>query len=242
MEILKINNYSSVLNSSNTDWNTGAVKNPGSFMVPYWNGVLSPFYASFMSNGDHIYTLNAQAKIGVRYVSLLNFRNSREVKLNEEKLGVIPEGVQSFTCKNPVLFGSSRSGKLFNGARLIGKIFCAQISKGAALKMYLVPVLNADGVPGMFDKVSKQFFKNAGRGTFGYRIKRTGETHAPFSLRDPWRVAPSGVYARVADEKELEVQADTEETTGEGWEWFANTAEAFEYFGIVPQEEEFLTE
>lgn len=241
-EISKINNYSSVLNGSNTAIDTGAVKNPGSFMVPYWNGVLSPFYASFMSNGENLYTLNGKAEIGVRYVSRLNFRNSREVKLNEESLGVIPENVQSFTCKNPVLFGSSRSGTLFNGARLIGKIFCVQISKGAAIKMYLVPVLNADGVPGMFDKVSKQFFKNAGGGTFGYRIKRTGETHATFSLRDPWRVAPSGVYARVADEQELEVQADTEETTGEGWERFANVAEAYEHFGIEHLEEEFLTE
>ncbi len=94
----------------------------------------------------------------------------------------------------------------------------------------------------MFDKVSRQCFYNKGKGTFGYRIKNTGATHAPMSLRDPYYTAPSGVYARVADETELEVQADTEETTGEGWEWFANVAEAFEHFGIEPLEEEFLTE
>lgn len=99
-----------------------------------------------------------------------------------------------------------------------------------------VPVLNAEGVPGMFDRVSKQFFENIGTGSFGYRIKRTGETSAPMSLRDPWRVAPSGVYARPTGDKELEVLADTEETTGDGWEWFANTAEAYEHFGITEQE------
>ena len=99
-----------------------------------------------------------------------------------------------------------------------------------------VPVLNKDGEPGMFDRVSKRFFENIGTGTFGYRIKRTGETSAPMSLRDPWRVAPSGVYARRAGENELEVLADTEETTGEGWEWFANTGEAYEHFGIVQDE------
>lgn len=101
----------------------------------------------------------------------------------------------------------------------------------------LIPALrNSDGVAGMFDRVSKQFFVNKGTGTFGYRIKRTGETSAPMSLRDPWRVAPSGVYARPSGENELEVMADTEETTGEGWEWFANTAEAYEHFGITEQE------
>lgn len=105
----------------------------------------------------------------------------------------------------------------------------------------LIPALrNSDGVAGMWDKVSKQFFENAGTGSFGYRIKRTGESVAPMSLRDPWRVAPSGVYARVNGENELEILADTEEVSGEGWEWFANTAEAYEYFGIV--QDELLTE
>lgn len=101
----------------------------------------------------------------------------------------------------------------------------------------LIPALrNSDGVAGMFDRVSKQFFVNKGTGKFGYRIKRTGEEFAPMSLRDPWRVAPSGVYARKVGENELEILADTEETTGEGWEWFSNTAEAYEHFGITEQE------
>lgn len=240
-EISKINNYSSVLNVSNST-NTGEIINDGSFMVPYWNGVVSPFYASFMSNGENPYTLNGQAEIGVRYVSLLNFRNSREVKLNEESLGIIPEDVQSFICKNPVLFGSSRNGTPLGSARLTGKIFRAQISRDSSLAMDLLPALrNADSVPGLFDRVSKQFLVNNGTGTFGYRIKRNGETVAPMSLRDPWRVAPSGVYARVNGENELEILADTEEVSGDGWEWFANTAEAYEHFGIVPQDE-FLTE
>lgn len=122
------------------------------------------------------------------------------------------------------------------------KLFAFTIFNESGLAdIELTPVLrNSDGVAGMWDKVSKQFFENAGTGSFGYRIKRTGETVAPMSLRDPWRVAPSGVYARRAGENELEIVADTEETTGEGWEWFANTAEAYEYLGIV--QDELLTE
>ena len=122
------------------------------------------------------------------------------------------------------------------------KLFAFTIFNESGLAdIELTPVLrNSDGVAGMWDKVSKQFFENAGTGSFGYRIKRTGETVAPMSLRDPYYVPPSGVYARKVGENELEVIADTEETTGDGWEWFASTAEAYEYFGIV--QEELLTE
>lgn len=111
-----------------------------------------------------------------------------------------------------------------------------------SVRYALVPVLNADGEPGMWDKVSKQFYGNTGSGTFGYRIKGSDEAVAPMSLRDPYYVAPSGVYARLSGKNALEILADTEETSGDGWEWFANTAEASAHFGIVPQEEEFLTE
>lgn len=165
--LTKINNYSSVLNASNLGA-SGEVINSGSFMVPYWNGVISPFYASFMSNDEHVYTLNAQAEIGVRYVSLLNFRNSREVKLNDSSLGIIPADVQSFICKNPVLFGSSRNGTPIAGGRLTGKIFRAQISRGAILEMYFVPVLDDTGTPCMYDKVSRKCFYNSGSGDFVY--------------------------------------------------------------------------
>jgi hypothetical protein len=130
-------------------------------------------------------------------------------------------------------------GTFTNGnfsASSVIRLFTAKITQGATVIHDLVPVLDDTGTPCMYDKVSKQCFYNKGTGSFGYRIKRTGETVAPMSLRDPWRVAPSGVYARVKGENELEVLADTEETTGEGWEWFANTAEAYEHFGITEQE------
>ena len=104
--------------------------------------------------------------------------------------------------------------------------------------MNLIPALrNSDGVPGMFDTVSKTFYTNVGTGTFGYRVKQTGEVVSPMSLRDPYRVAPSGVYARKVSETELEIVADTEETSGDGWEWFANTGEAYEHFGIIMSEQ-----
>ena len=238
-EMTRQSNYSNVLSVTNTS-SEGFVLNEGGFAVPYWNGVLAKFLAVFMSNGSLSYTCDEDVKLRVRYTSELNYFNSRQVKLNAERLGVIPETVQSILCKNPILFGSSRNGKPLGTARLIGKIFCVQISKGSTLKMYLVPVLNAEGVPGMFDKVSKRFFANHGTGTFGYAIKGQGVRRA-YSLRNRSAVAPSGVYARRVDELNPEILADTEAVSGEGWEWFANTAEAYARFGFAP-EEKLLTE
>lgn len=116
-----------------------------------------------------------------------------------------------------------------------------KVSEGQEIAHDFVPVLDQNDTPCMYDKISRQCFYNSGAGTFGYRIKATGEEFAPLSLRDPYYTAPSGVYARLAGENTLEILADTEETSGEGWEWFANTADAYEHFGIVPQEE-FSTE
>lgn len=121
-----------------------------------------------------------------------------------------------------------------------GKIFWAKMSDGENIVRDLIPVLDENGTPCMYDKVSHKCFYNIRKGTFGYRIKTTGATSAPMSLRDPYYTAPSGVYARLAGENELDILADTEEPLGEGWEWFANTGEAYEHFGIV-QDEEFLT-
>lgn len=230
-EMTKIANYSNVLSGNNSNL-AGQIINAGGFSVPYWNGVYANFYAVFMSNGEKTYFLDRDAQVGVRYTSEMNFFNSRRVKLNTESLGIIPETVQSFLCKNPILFGSSRNGTPLNTARLTGKIFSTQISKDSTIKMYLVPVLDENGTPCMFDKVSRKCFYNTGKGTFGYRIKRTDEKVSPMSLRDPYYVPPSGVYARMVDENKLEMLADTEETIGDNWEHFTNTAEAYEHFDI----------
>lgn len=146
----------------------------------------------------------------------------------------ISHGILSSDNLNP-----TNAYRLFGEGAERCRLFAATITDAdGKTALDLIPVLrNADGVAGMWDKVSKKFLENSGTGSFGYRIKRTGETHAPMSLRDPYYVAPSGVYARRAGENELEVLADTEAVSGVGWEWFANTAEAYEHFGIVSEEE-----
>ena len=105
-----------------------------------------------------------------------------------------------------------------------------------------VPVLNADGVAGLFDRVSKRFLSNAGSGTFGWQIKNVPAASA-YTLRGRSKTGympPSGVWARPAGVNGLELVADTEEVSGAGWLHFPDTAEAYEHFGIT--QEEILTE
>lgn len=141
--------------------------------------------------------------------------------------------LQGVYTKPIFLFGFNNNGSMAESAPY--RMFEARISSGAEIAAILIPALRkADGVAGMWDTVRKQFFTNAGTGVFGYRVKGAP---AAYSLRDPWRVAPSGVYARKASETELEIVADTEETSGDGWEWFSNTADAMEHFGIIMSEQ-----
>ncbi|MBR5879479.1 MAG: hypothetical protein IKY91_07965 [Akkermansia sp.] len=148
------------------------------------------------------------------------------------------------------VFETASSLYLFNlqgfnsGELLQGRVYAFECWQSGQLAMRLIPALRkTDRAPGMWDSVSKTFFENKGSGRFGYRIKATGTVvvpnATPYSLRaprDPYYVAPSGVYARKVGENELEFLADTEETTGEGWVWFSNTGEAYAHFGITEQE------
>ena len=116
------------------------------------------------------------------------------------------------------------------------KLYSFSIWNGEEKQRDFVPVLDAEGNPSLYDRVSKTCFYNDGSGSFGYRVKATGSDFAPMSLRDPYYTAPSGVWARAAGENALEIIADTEAVSGEDWLHFANTSEAYEYFGITQEE------
>lgn len=151
------------------------------------------------------------------------------VKINGITVDTTPSATFSYT--GFVLFTQFVQGKYWNS---LIKLFAFSVPG----KCRLIPALrNADGVPGMWDTVSKQFFENAGTGVFGYRVKGAPAT---YSLRDPHRVAPSGVWARLAADGTLDAVAETEldeeQTTAQGYAYFANTAEAAEVLGATEQE------
>lgn len=138
------------------------------------------------------------------------------------------DSISHFLFWTNVSNGVSRSGKA------LASVYSFSMQDGEGnVVLDLVPVLNTEGVPGMFDKINKQFYENKGSGIFGYRIKTSGKESTPLSLRDPYYVAPSGVYAKLIAENELEIVADTEEVQGDDWVHFANTSEAYSHFNIV---------
>lgn len=215
-------------------------------------------YGSYATNKNITYYANAGSGGNVRFGvdSLLIVTPAEETISSVQNASGVSVNGDFKPYTQTSVFETASSLYLFNlqgfnsGELLQGRVYSFECWKSGQLAMKLIPALRKeDRVPGMWDSVSKTFFENIGSGRFGYRIKATGEVVKPnattFSLRaprDPYYVAPSGVYARTVGENELEVLADTEETSGEGWEWFANTAEAYEYFGIVQDNEELLTE
>jgi hypothetical protein len=50
---------------------------------------------------------------------------------------------------------------------LKGKVYAARAYKNNELKFNGIPAKNSDGVVGMYDLVSGQFFTNQGTGVFG---------------------------------------------------------------------------
>lgn len=174
--------------------------------------------------------------LGEKYTFLidkgLTYKNGSPVSRYLESTGIQE---QTFTSTLPCyLFASEGNGAVTS---FVMRMYSFSVRENGELLLNLIPAIrNSDGVAGMWNSVGHQFYTNAGSGAFGYRIKGAPAT---FALRDPHRVAPSGVYARKAGENKLDVVADTEMEDGEplGYTWHANVGEAYDAYGIVMQED-----
>lgn len=163
------------------------------------------------------------------------------VTLDGQKVITKPMGGSTLNSSNPELlshyiFWANGVYRYGNGKAGM-QLYRFTMSTGDGVTVFDgVPALRlADNVAGMWDKVSKTFFTNAGSGTFGWQLKNVPAA-AAYTLRGrskPGYMPPSGVWARPAGVNELEIVADTEEVSGEGWLHFANTAEAYEHFNIA---------
>lgn len=79
----------------------------------------------------------------------------------------------SYVCAHSlILFGTNRAGKaMVNGTYCRNlRIYSFTISKDGNKIMNLIPVLDRNGTPCMYDTVSKQTFYNAGQGSFLYEL------------------------------------------------------------------------
>ena len=112
-------------------------------------------------------TNNIPPGIGTKHNGKINY-------LNNGKL-IIDNGRQWNNGTNGVV--STRTIKLFcrdyngNLAYTSARIYMCQISEDENIVRNLVPCLDNNGVPCMYDVVGKQTYYNAGTGTFTYQIK-----------------------------------------------------------------------
>ncbi len=152
----------------------------------------------------------------------------------------------SFTSIYPYYLFTTRNDSTIDSRMMVGRCYAFSVKRRGVMMLKLIPALrDLDGIPGMWDAVSKQFFINSGTGSFGYRVKTSGQVVAPaastYSLRsprDPYYVAPSQVWARLNEEGQLDIVAETDLQDGEeaSFSLFANTGEAYAHFGITEQE------
>ena len=86
---------------------------------------------------------------------------------------VFSVGSGSHVCTySLILFGTNRNGKaMVNGTYCKNlRIYSFTISKDGKKIMNLIPALDRNGTPCMYDTVSKQTFYNAGQGSFLYEL------------------------------------------------------------------------
>lgn len=85
-----------------------------------------------------------------------------------ETITEIPKGAQTYTPLNwPVYLFTTNRNKTAYGAAFIGKIYYAKITNGQGeMTLNCIPCLDTEGVPCMFDLVSRKSFYNKGNGSF----------------------------------------------------------------------------
>lgn len=83
--------------------------------------------------------------------------------------GVVVRTAESnnFTCPYPVaLLSINNGGVMMTAYPVTAAIYSAQIYDGETLVRDLVPALDDSGIPGLYDKCSGGFYRNAGTGAF----------------------------------------------------------------------------
>ena len=123
------------------------------------NGIRDVFGGAVIRSG-------VSPEIGTEFVVVSSISLLRVVV--GETITEIPKGAHTYTPVNwPVyLFTTNRNGTAFDGA-FIGKIYYAKITNGQGeMTLNCIPCLDADGVPCLYDLVSKKALYNIGTGSF----------------------------------------------------------------------------
>lgn len=87
-------------------------------------------------------------------------------RYDKNKYGYTPNVISQY---NMTLFGEPRSADGMIQNKVKGRIYEFKILDNDNLIMHLRPCLDTQGVPCMYDEVSKRYFYNRGTGTFKYK-------------------------------------------------------------------------
>jgi hypothetical protein len=139
-------------------------------------GSLTRYCSAFADKASPVLTLGVKYHFKMHNGSI--YRNGYVVTKSYNDTVPIP--VQEFTSRLPVyLFASNGSGAVSPNSM---RMYSFAVKEDGELLLKLTPARrDSDGTVGMWDSVSNQFFTNSGKGTFGYKIKATGEVVAPKS-------------------------------------------------------------
>ena len=99
----------------------------------------------------------------LRHTWELNFQNSLVASLDGVQKSLT--NVTIFNSKTAYIFATHYTNPVVYGL-ISAKVYSAKISVGSNIVRNFIPCMNADGEIGLYDLVGKQFYGNAGTGTF----------------------------------------------------------------------------
>ena len=109
--------------------------------------------------------------VGTPVEASLNYFNDRKYIYNGTEVNSnLPQSSFSGNTYDMYLFSSNFANVFYNDAILNGGIYYCQITQGDKVIMDLIPVLDKDLVPCMYDKVSGRFLYNQGTGEFKWKL------------------------------------------------------------------------
>lgn len=171
--LTNIKNYSNVLaclgnSTNNTTDNV--------FMLPHWNGYNNAYLGGFMSRTSGVLRLENQTAPTLYSIheSRLNYYNNGQAFIDTTLLGSVDNVSENLENDLPLyLFGCNKLNALSTVDSMIGRIYRAIITEGETIKMDLIPCLDDNGKPCMYDLVTQTPFYNANAegDDFRYAVK-----------------------------------------------------------------------
>ena len=159
--LTNIKNYSNVLTCLGISRDDTA---DNVFMLPHWNGYNNAYLGGFMSRTSGVLRLENQTAPTLQSIheSYLNYHNNGQAFIDATLLGNVDNTYENLENDLPLyLFGCNKLNSLSTGDSMIGRIYRATITEGENIVMDLIPCLDDNGKPCMYDLVTQTPFYNA---------------------------------------------------------------------------------